>query len=858
MQLRFLPLGALLSICLIEWAGAIIIPNGTLDNTFLPGAISNGDVLAVVEQPDGKVLIGGRFAKLNGDTHLNIGRLNADGSVDTSFTAATDPGAQISSIVLQPDGKIVLVGTFSTVNGVERDAGIARLNANGTLDTSFNPGRVISIDGADDGSGNATYFGSVSTVILQSSGRVVVFGAFSYIVTGPGTSVARSGVAAFTSAGAFDATFNPGAGFNYTVDPAMASANYAVAQSTGNIVVAGTFDRFDGNTVPGIVRLTATGAYDGTFKAGSAAPLSSGIALFRQSDDKIIVFGNFTAFNGTARNGLARLGANGALDSTFVPGLLKDYADVRTATDVRQQSTGKLIVVGPFHSYAGNAANGMVRLNTDGSFDSTFASASAVGPNGYGESAFVRSDDRIFVGGYFSSFGGFNANNITRTTANGDFDPVFTPFGASDGTPQIFASGVQSSGAIIIGGTFSSFDGNSHYNLVRLLPDGSLDSSFAIGSGLSRSVRALIVLPNDKILIAGQFGAVNGAQQMRVVLLNADGSVDYSLNPGTGPDDIVYAMTRDGAGNIYLGGAFKSVNGTARANLVKLSPTGAVDPTFNPGSGTDQDVRVLAPPNGSAGVIIGGAFSIYNGAAVPRLARVDASTGALDTAFKTAGGSGPSSTVRVANLLSTGAYIIGGSFTQFNAISRSRLARLNSDGSLDSTFVPPSFNASVYSLLSVGSRTFVGGAFLSPTAGLARVLVSGALDSSFSGGSGITLTPPDAISLFPAQAETISQQPDGKLIVGGLFTKYNGTARASLVRITGPALTLSLLRLPNLHLRLSGTGEPSTSYTLLGTRTLSAAFGAIGEITTDANGNFQYEDAVNSGFPAYFYELTPE
>ncbi len=859
-RLRVVPLLLVSLISLATGARALVIPNGTLDPTFNPAAITNGDVTAIVEQPDGKILLGGRFAKVNGAAHLNIARLLADGSIDAGFNAVTDANGAILSLTLQADGKIILLGSFFQVNGVSRNAGIARLNADGTLDTGFNPGGVLSMEGGLNGSGQAFDPGLVSAVIVQPSGRLLVFGVFFYVITGPNTSVARSCAAGFTATGAFDPSFNPGSGFSLTSDATSTFAEAAARQnSTGNVVVAGNFDRFNGQTVPGLVRLSANGAYDPSFNPGSAAPIYSIYDLFAQANDQIVAVGEFTSFNGVPRNRMVRLSIDGAVDSGFVPGALQDYAAPRQGSVILQQSSGKLVISGPFHSYAGHSANGVVRLNDDGSYDPSFVSSNAVGPNGYGESLFVRSDDTLLFGGYFSSYDSVNRNNIARLNANGGLDSGFAPTGVIDGFPLVAAIGTQSDGRIIVGGSFSSFNGNPQYNLMRLFPDGTLDSTFAVGTGASRSVRAMIVLPNDKILLAGQFGGINGAQKSRVALLNPDGTLDSSFDPGSGPNDTVYAITRDSSGNLYLGGSFTAANGIPRARLAKLSPTGALDLAFDPGSGPDNYVFALAPPAETAGCLVGGAFQNFAGSPARFLTRVDATTGSRDAAFATNLGSGFTSSVRAVNLLSSGKYLAGGSFAMVNGSSHPRIARLNSNGSVDNTFGPasPAFNTTAYSLLPFGSRTFVGGAFSLPSSTIARVTDTGVADASFSSGTGATIMPPEAIAFSSAGVNALASQRDGKLIIGGIFNQYNGVARSCLARLTGPELKVtSVSRLPASHILVQGIGEPSTTYTVEGTPSLlTTPFASIGTVTTNASGVFQFDDGTNGAAPAFFYRL---
>src|SRR6185369_14420460 len=109
--------------------------DGTLDSSFLvPGSGVNGDVGSLALQADGKTVIGGVFTSVNGTTRNGIARLNSDGTLDTSFLAAgSGTNSSVLAIAVQSDGKIVIGGFFTSVNGTTRN-GAARLNVDGTLD----------------------------------------------------------------------------------------------------------------------------------------------------------------------------------------------------------------------------------------------------------------------------------------------------------------------------------------------------------------------------------------------------------------------------------------------------------------------------------------------------------------------------------------------------------------------------------------------------------------------------------------------------------------------------------------------------------------------------------------------------
>ncbi len=763
--------------------------NGGLDPLFNPGAITNGDVTAAILQPDGKLLIGGFFTKVNGVTRQSVARLNPDGTLDGTFDPGAGPDGGALGMTRQPDGKLIIFNGFSTVNGVTRDAGIARLNSDGSLDAAFDPSRVISFDGSFDGTGGTLNPGFVNSVVLQADGKTVVTGNFFFIITGAATNVPRSGVARFNGDGSFDASYDPGAGLNNTANPDLTAGNYAVRQFNGKVVIAGVFDQFDGNAVPGLVRLNTDGSYDNTFTPGTATTPDHVGGLFVQAGDDIIVFGNFTSFSGFPRSNIVRLAAaNGAVDAGFNTASFAAYADTGDIQGVAQQPDGKLLVGGRFRTLGTDTTQGIVRLNTNGTRDGTFDTSIGTGVAFGAECFAIRSaDNKIFVGGTFATYNGVDRNSIALVDANGVLDTVFAPSGVADNFPEIRGVAVQSDGKVLAGGYFTSISGEHHDNLVRFNTDGSIDHTFGVTVGTNRTVRVILIQPDGKIMIAGLFGVIDSTARGRVARLNADGTIDPTFDPGTGPDNQVWAMTQDSAGNTYIVGDFLSVNGTPRAGLAKLTPTGSLDTTFDPGTGFDGSARAIAAPNGNAGPVIGGFFTAYNGMTVNRIVRVDATTAARDTAFTTATGTAFNGNVRALNLTPDGQYLVGGAFGSFNGASQPRLLRLNGDGTLDPGFTP-TINGTVLSLAQQNGKIFAGGVFTSPTIRIARFLSSGATDATFNPGTGVDTSPPNAFVVNANRVAAMAVGPDGKLVIGGTFNLYNGTTRVCLARLTDSIL----------------------------------------------------------------------
>jgi uncharacterized delta-60 repeat protein len=258
--------------------------DGSLDMTFAPIVNSYAWVGPVLIQPDGRSLVGGTFTSVNGITRHRVARLNTDGSLDETFDPGSGPDGSVTHAVLQPDGKVVVAGTFTNVSGMGWRH-IARLNADGTPDVAFNPG--TGVDGA------------IRSLALDRDGRILLAGPFTYV-----NGTRRKGVARLNADGTLDAMFNPGTG----VETGMFDRGaYCVGvQQDGKVLVGGDFFSFNGVPRRSIVRLNTDGSLDPTFDTG-LGPQGSVFALALQSDGRVLLGGGFAHFNYLKRGPVARL-----------------------------------------------------------------------------------------------------------------------------------------------------------------------------------------------------------------------------------------------------------------------------------------------------------------------------------------------------------------------------------------------------------------------------------------------------------------------------------------------------------------------------------------------------------------------
>jgi uncharacterized delta-60 repeat protein len=246
-----------------------------------------------------------------------------------------------------------------------------------------------------------------------------------------------------------------------------------------------------------------------------------------------------------------------------------------------------------------------------------------------------------------------------------------------DANGTVLTAAIQPDGKLVIGGSFTTVAGVTCNRIARLNADGTLDTGFDPGTGASGTVNKVDVLPSGAILIGGLFTTVNGITRNRFAALDADGTLraDYDFNFNNTVNDL--AIQSDGA--IIVVGAFTSASSTARNRIARFSSSGSLL-AYNPDASGAVNAITL---DSSGKAYVGGAFLTIGGAAAQRIARLN-TDGTLDTAFDTS--SGANSTVNAVAVDADGKALIGGFFTGYSSVDAQRIARLNTDGTLDTAF----------------------------------------------------------------------------------------------------------------------------------------------------------------------------
>jgi uncharacterized delta-60 repeat protein len=424
-------------------------------------------------------------------------------------------------------------------------------------------------------------------------------------------------------------------------------------------------------------------------------------AVAVQADHKILIGGAFSTVDGVALNYIARLDDSGALDTGFDPGTGTDD----TVWAVVVQADGKGLIGGEFTTVDGTGRNRIARLNRDGTLD--IGLDPGTGASNQVQAVVHQPDGKVIIGGYFTAVDGTGRNRIARLNANGSLDASFDPGTGADSTVRAVA--FQPDGKVIIGGSFATVNSVGRNRIARLSDTGTVDTSFNPGTGANDIVYAIAVQTNNKVLIAGTFTSINSVSRSRIARLSTTGAVDTSFDPGTGPNSYVYAMALQLDGKVLIVGNFTTVNSVTRNRIARLTDSGTLDTSFNPGVGPNLLVRAVAvqPDNK---VIIAGSFTTVNGVSRNRIARLN-DDGTLDTSFDP--GTGASSWVDAVAVQSDGKILIGGAFTSVSGVACNRIARLNADGSVDTTFVTSAgADDTVYDIaIQPDGKVLIGGDF---------------------------------------------------------------------------------------------------------------------------------------------------
>jgi uncharacterized delta-60 repeat protein len=525
-------------------------------------------------------------------------------------------------------------------------------------------------------------------------------------------------------------------------------------QSNGQLLLCGTFANFDGLARPRIVRLNQTGSVDETFKPAIIdGPLSARIASIEHYPGKILVWGDINKIGETLRRGIARLNEDGNLDVSFDPAL------DGTVFGVAIQPDEKLLVWGEFSHVQQIERKVIARLNRDGSLDSSFNAANLQLDKSLSLQVALDPTGKIIV---------LNGNRLMRVFADGAIDKQINLAPSKqfqfNGAAFVYAMVVQPDGKVLVGGDFDSVTGGLSYNLARFDSNLSRDYSFFANEQSSPNWVLGLYLPPQGDVVATRWNFVGNGN---VITEDLGYSLERISNSGS-----ARIAFRHSAFLSYRANTDGMQYVVAPNYVFRFDQSGLRDQLFRPVPGANDTIRTIALASNDQ-MYSGGHFSHFTGSAHRGIVRLF-NNGAVDETFA-ADVEGAVYGIGI-NEQTPFDVTIGGKFTKVNGATRNGLAKLTTNGSLVMAF-DPRLQASTFikCMISQPDRYILAGGILS-LAGqaevryLARFDENGRVDSGFK-------------PLLNGSVEALRLVRDGKVLIGGAFTTVDGLARNGIARL---------------------------------------------------------------------------
>ena len=353
--------------------------------------------------------------------------------------------------------------------------------------------------------------------------------------------------------------------------------------------------------------------------------------ILLDSSGNIFVCGWFVEYNGTERQFIVKLTSTGSLIPEFNTGLSVDQT--QTITFIGFNSSGDIL-------YGGFNLGNLRRINsTTGALLQTVSTVNAT----IMQSKFVidNTNDKIYVGGWFTSIQGTAAQRFARLNLSAmTIDTSYNTTTGFVNTDDVQDMVLQPDGKLIVLGQFTSYKGVSINRIVRLNSDASIDPTFqtsgaTFGFNVNITRNCTVLQSDGKVIVGGNFTTYSGVTTNRIVRLNTNGTIDNSFSIGTGFNGAVSCVTLQSDGKVVLGGDFSTYSGISSTRIIRLNSNGTKDLTFT--GTTNSTVTSITIQNDGKILIGGGGITQVNGVSVNQVCRLN-TDGSIDNTFSSGTG----------------------------------------------------------------------------------------------------------------------------------------------------------------------------------------------------------------------------
>ena len=631
-------------------------PDGSIHEDFDVGHGFDNDVVDIALQEDGKIIVVGKFTKLNQHptndvVSLNhVVRLNQNGSIDNSFNF----GTVLTNIYYNPIVETVKIDRFGRILiGGSFAGSLIRLNSNGSVQKVFKPTTGRGLTYRTEINGDDYYMhGWVTDIVITDNDEIIAVGSFT--AYGDET-YGLQNIVRFSESGSFDSNFLNGVAFPIGVShiEKLGDSYYFLAgnfesfqgipvgkacildldgnlntsfnngslydnyvrdvsvNSSGFITAGGVFENYNDQYVGHFTKFAMTGVnqFNGNGFNGN-------VYGSKRIEDDIFIFGEFTHYNQQQVNGLVKFNSQGVWDEDFSVGTNFN----NKVSDIVRLPNGDLVAVGLFTTYNGSTTNRIVKLNTNGDIDENFQNIEGFDDDVY-NITLIEGENTLLVSGKFTSFNNIETKSIIKLNVDGtitsDFNPNFNPLWVNKLVPfgSEFLVGTES-GIKLINGTGEE---NLDFNTINSFPND------------------IKISPENKIVVAGE---QSGSPYIRQY--NSDGTIDDSFlffstrsNPNYPVGSYSYrnykasinSLSIDQYGNIYAGGKFdwyedrQTWEKIPQNNFIVLNKNGLKVDGSSIGKGFDSDRYsinssiVYTTALFDNNIFVGGSFTQYNNTA---------------------------------------------------------------------------------------------------------------------------------------------------------------------------------------------------------------------------------------------------